>query len=104
MTPANVVIGHWSFKGHRREMGRVVVLRPVRTGPLVLRRTASTVHVSKRMSRHWTEPLRSPAALLLFLGTAAVGLTADLWSKAAAVEHLKGGGDVIRLIPGLVHL
>src|SRR5688500_1167050 len=53
---------------------------------------------------HWTEPLRSPAALLLFFGTAAAGIVADLWSKAAAVEHLKDAPRAIRFIPGLVHL
>ena len=55
------------------------------------------------MNRRWTEPLRSPLALLLFFGIAAVGIVADLWSKAAAVEHLKDAVPV-RFIPGLVHL
>jgi signal peptidase II len=54
------------------------------------------------MSRNWIEPLRSPLALLLFFGTAAAGVVADLWSKAAAVEHLKNALEV-RFIPGLVH-
>src|SRR3954469_22460028 len=45
---------------------------------------------------------RSPAALLCFLGTAAVGLALDLWSKASAVEHLRFG-RVVRFIPGLLH-
>jgi signal peptidase II len=53
------------------------------------------------MSSRWTDPLRSPIALALFIGTAAVGLVADLWSKAAAVDHLKEGA-IVRFIPGLL--
>ncbi|HYO07377.1 MAG TPA: signal peptidase II [Tepidisphaeraceae bacterium] len=49
----------------------------------------------------WTDTVRSPVALLCFLGTAAVAIGADLWSKAAAVEHLKHG-PVVRFIPRLV--
>src|SRR5215212_4889576 len=48
------------------------------------------------------ENLRSLPALLCFFGTAAIGLTVDLWSKAAAVEHL-AFGQVVRFIPGLLH-
>ncbi|MEO6434859.1 MAG: signal peptidase II [Tepidisphaeraceae bacterium] len=54
------------------------------------------------MKRSWIDNLRSPLALLLFLGTAAVGVVADLWSKSAAVEHLKDAPPV-RFIPHLVH-
>ena len=53
------------------------------------------------MSHRWTDTVRSPVALLCFAGTAVVGVVGDLWSKAAAVEHLKGGG-VVRFIPKLV--
>jgi signal peptidase II len=53
------------------------------------------------MSQRWIDTVRSPVALLCFAGTAVVGVVVDLWSKAAAVEHLKGGG-VIRFIPRLV--
>ena len=41
------------------------------------------------MKPHWTDTLRSLPAWLCFAGVAIVGLVADLWSKAAAVEHLK---------------
>lgn len=49
----------------------------------------------------WTDTLRSPAAWLCFLGVAVVGLTADLWSKAAAVEHLKFQ-SAVSFIPYLI--
>lgn len=55
------------------------------------------------MQRHWTDNFRSPLALLLFFGVAAVGAAADLWTKALAVEHLRYAAPV-RLIPGWVHL
>src|SRR3954463_8598087 len=48
------------------------------------------------------ENFRSPAGLFCFLGTAAIGIIVDLWSKAAAVEHLQFG-KVVRFIPGLLH-
>src|SRR3954454_7392305 len=48
------------------------------------------------------ENFRSPAGLFCFLGTAAVGIAVDLWSKAAAVEDLQFG-RVVRFIPGLLH-
>src|SRR5437868_14638514 len=54
------------------------------------------------MKPRWTENLRSPLAIILFVGTAAAGLTVDLWSKAQAVTRLSDG-NVIRSIPGLVH-
>src|SRR5205809_2548090 len=54
------------------------------------------------MKGNWTDNLRSPLALLLFLGAAVAGVAADLWSKAAAVTNLKDGGAV-RFIPGLLH-
>lgn len=54
------------------------------------------------MKQNWTDNFRSPVALLLFLGTAAMGITADLWTKSLAVTHLKDGA-VIQFIPGLVH-
>ena len=53
------------------------------------------------MPNRWTETLRSPAALALFAGAAAVGLGVDLWTKAAAVAHLKDG-SIVRVIPGLL--
>jgi signal peptidase II len=55
------------------------------------------------MSRTWKHNLASPLALLLFVGTAAIGVGVDLWSKSAAVEHLKDA-PAIRFIPHLVHL
>lgn len=33
---------------------------------------------------------RSPVGLLLFVGTTIVGLALDLWTKALAVDHLRG--------------
>jgi signal peptidase II len=53
------------------------------------------------MNHRWTDTLRSPAAIALFAGTAAVGLVVDLWTKAAAVAYLKDG-NIVRFIPGLV--
>jgi signal peptidase II len=53
------------------------------------------------MSSRWTDTLRSPTALVLFAGTAAVGLAADLLSKAAAVAALKDG-NIVRIIPGVL--
>ena len=49
----------------------------------------------------WTDTLRSPTAWLCFLGVAIGGVAADLWSKAAAVEHLKFN-SAISFIPHLV--
>jgi signal peptidase II len=54
------------------------------------------------MTARWIEPLRSPIALVLFAGTAAVGLAIDLWTKAAAVATLKDG-HIVRFIPNLIH-
>jgi signal peptidase II len=54
------------------------------------------------MTHRWTDNLRSPLALALFLGTATLGVAADLWSKAAAVANLKDGA-IVRFIPGLLH-
>src|SRR6266404_2343069 len=54
------------------------------------------------MSQRWTDNLRSPLAILLFAGTAAVGLFGDLWSKSMAVAHLRDG-TIVRAIPNLVH-
>src|SRR5439155_4325825 len=54
------------------------------------------------MNRSWTDNLRSPLAILLFLGTAAAGLILDLWSKTTAVANLRDG-TVVRFLPGLVH-
>lgn len=54
------------------------------------------------MKHRWTDNLRSPIALLLFVGVAALGLTADLWSKAAAKSNLSDGSTV-RFIPGWLH-
>src|SRR4051812_15442069 len=53
------------------------------------------------MNRSWTDTLRSPTAIVLFAGTAAAGLAADLLSKAAAVATLKDG-NIVRFIPGLI--
>jgi signal peptidase II len=53
------------------------------------------------MNPRWTDNLRSPLAPLLFFGSAAIGLIADLWSKAAAVASLKDG-QIVRFIPGLL--
>ena len=53
------------------------------------------------MNHRWTDTLRSPTAIVLFAGTAAVGLAADLWTKAAAVATLKDG-NIVRVIPGLL--
>src|SRR5947207_10243084 len=52
--------------------------------------------------RRWTDNLRSPLAIVLFVGTAAAGVTVDLWSKAQAVARLSDG-NIIRFISGLVH-
>jgi signal peptidase II len=54
------------------------------------------------MNRHWTDNFRSPAALALFFGTAAIGLVLDLWTKALAVEHLKDA-PARRFIEGWLH-
>lgn len=54
------------------------------------------------MSRPWIENLRSPLALLLFFGVAAVGVALDLWSKAAAVASLRDTTPY-RFIPGWLH-
>ena len=52
--------------------------------------------------KHWTDNFRSPPALLLFLGVAAVGTLLDLWTKALAVERLKHAAP-FRFIPGWLH-
>ena len=54
------------------------------------------------MTRHWTDNFRSPLALLLFFGVAAVGAALDLWTKSLAAEHLQDG-PIRRFIPGLIH-
>jgi signal peptidase II len=51
------------------------------------------------MPRPFANTLYSPAALARFLATAALGLTADLWTKSLAVSQL-GGGRVVNFIPG----
>jgi signal peptidase II len=51
------------------------------------------------MPRPFANTLFSPAALARFLLTAAVGLTADLWTKSMAVSDL-GGGRVVDFIHG----
>lgn len=62
-------------------------------------------------------PLRSPAALLRFVGTAVVGLALDLWTKSFAWDALRVGGpfqweptgrhyvdsNTFRAIPGWLH-
>jgi signal peptidase II len=53
------------------------------------------------MKSHWSDTLRSPTALLCFLGVAALGLFIDLWTKALAVEHLRYEAP-IRFIPYIV--
>jgi signal peptidase II len=55
------------------------------------------------MTRHWTDNFRSPLAVLLFLGVAALGAAADLWTKALAVDRLKDAA-IYKLFPGLLHL
>jgi hypothetical protein len=42
-----------------------------------------------------TSPLRSPLALACFLFIAAIGLSVDLWTKAAAWDHLVESVEVI---------
>jgi signal peptidase II len=51
------------------------------------------------MPRPFADTLYSPAALARFFLTAAVGLTADLWTKSLAVSQLSGG-RVVELIHG----
>jgi signal peptidase II len=54
------------------------------------------------MTQHWTDNFKSKAALLLFFGTAVIGVAVDLWTKALAVRHLKD--DVAyRFLPGWLH-
>src|SRR5436309_2936266 len=55
------------------------------------------------MKQQLSQTFRSPAALLCFFGTAVAGIAADLWTKSAAVAHLKYAAPV-RLIPYLVRL
>jgi signal peptidase II len=50
----------------------------------------------------WTDNLRSPLALLLFVGVAAIGVGLDLWAKAAAVASLRDTPPY-RFIPGWLH-
>jgi signal peptidase II len=47
-------------------------------------------------------PLRSPAALLRFFGTAALGVGVDLWTKKIAFDRLFNAAGPYRLIPGWV--
>jgi lipoprotein signal peptidase len=58
------------------------------------------------MDHNWRDTIRSPIALLCFLGTFVVGLTLDLISKSLAMTHLKTspGEDprIIRIIPWIV--
>jgi signal peptidase II len=54
--------------------------------------------------RHWTDNFRSPLALLLFFGTAALGVAADLTTKHLAVEHLQSDERVVHVIPHVVEL
>jgi signal peptidase II len=46
--------------------------------------------------------IRSPLAVICFLGTASVGLLLDLWTKSLAVAHLKYQLG-IEFIPGIIH-
>jgi signal peptidase II len=55
------------------------------------------------MTRHWTDNFKSPLALMLFLGIAAVGAALDLWTKSLAVASL-AEAPPHRLVPGWVHL
>ena len=55
------------------------------------------------MTKHWTDNFRSPIALSLFLGVAAVGAALDLWTKALAVEHLRNAAARV-FVPGWIHL
>src|SRR5688572_216529 len=52
--------------------------------------------------KHWTENFRSPAALLLFFGVAALGTALDLWTKSAAVASLRDAPPY-RFIRGWLH-
>ena len=52
--------------------------------------------------KHWTDNLRSPLALMLFLGVAAVGVVLDLWTKSAAVDKLRDAPPY-RFISGWLH-
>jgi signal peptidase II len=54
------------------------------------------------MKHRWTDNLRSPIALLLFFGVAAVGLFADLWSKSAAKAKLDDG-EIVHFIPNVLN-
>ena len=55
------------------------------------------------MNPRWTDTLRSPIAWICFVGTAATGILIDLWTKAAAVAHLKDSPDgPVRVIPYLL--
>jgi signal peptidase II len=47
-------------------------------------------------------PLRSPAALLRFFGTAGLGLGLDLWTKKYAFDRLLDATGPYRLAPGWV--
>jgi signal peptidase II len=47
-------------------------------------------------------PFCSPFALLLFFGTAALGLFLDLWTKILAVQHL-AEQPPLKVIPGWLH-
>jgi signal peptidase II len=55
------------------------------------------------MKPRWTDNFRSPIALVLFFGVAAVGLVVDLTTKWLAVEHLKDE-RVVHVIPRILNL
>ena len=55
------------------------------------------------MQRRWSENLRSPSALLRFLGVCATGIAGDLWTKQLAEIHLKPAVRTVQFIPGWLH-
>jgi signal peptidase II len=59
----------------------------------------SVIH---KLRSPFVSALHSPLAWILFLGTAALGLIGDLWTKSLAVEHLSGG-HVVRFLPNWLH-
>ncbi len=55
------------------------------------------------MKRLPLENVRDPLAVARFIVTMIAGLGLDLWSKSAAVAHLRDSGREIVAIPGLLH-
>jgi signal peptidase II len=57
---------------------------------------------NNRMPR-LADNFRSPLGLTLFLGTTAVGVALDLWTKALAVRYLENATSEYALIPNWLH-